>query len=291
MPRFNPILSEVSSINASKQSRKYCKNCNSLSHTNARCMYPITSIGIILVDGITYNMTDDISSINVLLVRRKDTFGYVDFLRGKPNFNNESEMSDIINEMTISEKNEIASITKIDDVKLLRYKMWGNRKVVFRKEEHDACYKIMLYIKTLAASGMTLVDVINKSNTNWIEAEWGFPKGKREYMESDVKCAFREFEEETGINRSRITIFQNIHPTEEIYVGTDNRPYKHKYFIGQLVRGSPPVELGLYQKSEIGDMKWMRLEEAIRKIRPANVEKIRVLSNMQDILKKYRVIV
>ena len=31
-----------------------------------------------------------------------------------------------------------------------------------------------------------LKDLINESITNWIEPEWGFPKGKRKIKESDI---------------------------------------------------------------------------------------------------------
>ena len=40
--------------------------------------------------------------------------------------------------------------------------------------------------------------LINNSKTNWITPEWGFPKGRRNYMETDNSCAIREFNEETG---------------------------------------------------------------------------------------------
>ena len=46
-----------------------------------------------------------------------------------------------------------------------------------------------------------LESVIDESNSQhcWTEQEWGFPKGRRNFQESDIQCACREFEEETGL--------------------------------------------------------------------------------------------
>ena len=44
----------------------------------------------------------------------------------------------------------------------------------------------------------TLASLIHKSSTTWLEPEWGYPKGRRNYQEKDLHCALREFEEETG---------------------------------------------------------------------------------------------
>ena len=46
-------------------------------------------------------------------------------------------------------------------------------------------------------------DIINKEVPIVYESpEWGFPKGRRNMHESDLDCAKREFEEETGIDES-----------------------------------------------------------------------------------------
>ena len=60
----------------------YCNNCGKSGHISNDCKMPITSVGIILV-----NYENKIPQY--LLVRRKDTFGYSDLIRGKyPMYNN-----------------------------------------------------------------------------------------------------------------------------------------------------------------------------------------------------------
>ena len=85
-------------------------------HIFFNCKKPITSIGII---GIKFNKT--IQKYEYLLIRRKDSLGYVDFIRGKYNINNIEYIINIINEMTNYEKTNI--ITKEFDV--LWKELWG----------------------------------------------------------------------------------------------------------------------------------------------------------------------
>ena len=44
-------------------------------------------------------------------------------------------------------------------------------------------------------STYSLTSLIKNSKTNWTEPEWGFPKGRRNYLENDLTCAIREFKE------------------------------------------------------------------------------------------------
>ena len=70
----------------------YCGNCGKLGHTYRKCKLPITSCGIILYKNNKFFeevKDEDGDIINnheryyFLLIRRKDTLGYVEFLRGK----------------------------------------------------------------------------------------------------------------------------------------------------------------------------------------------------------------
>ena len=58
---------------------------------------PITSIGLIV-----FNNND--TKIEYLMIRRKDSLGYVDFMRGKYPLFNKRYLLNIISEMTDNEK-------------------------------------------------------------------------------------------------------------------------------------------------------------------------------------------
>jgi len=54
----------------------YCNNCGKYGHLYHQCKTPITSFGIIV-----FRIKNDIPQY--LMIRRKDTLGYIDFMRGK----------------------------------------------------------------------------------------------------------------------------------------------------------------------------------------------------------------
>ena len=61
----------------------------------------------------------------------------------------------------------------------------------------------------------------------------GISKGRRDLNETDLEAAFREFEEETNIKKSYVNLM-NIHPFEELFMGSNKIRYKHKYYMGQI---------------------------------------------------------
>jgi len=58
-------------------SENYCNNCGKLGHYYHHCKMPITSIGIIV-----FRVNPE-GKKEFLMIRRKDTLGYIDFMRGK----------------------------------------------------------------------------------------------------------------------------------------------------------------------------------------------------------------
>ena len=87
------------------QQKFLCNNCGTYGHLFYNCKKPITSFGIVC-----YRITET-NMIEYLLVQRKDSLGYVDFLRGKYNENNNFQLKNIINEMTETEKHNILTMT------------------------------------------------------------------------------------------------------------------------------------------------------------------------------------
>ena len=77
-----------------------CNNCGKPGHMFHQCKLPITSYGIIV-----FRPSDE--GLQFLMIRRKDSFGYIDFIRGKYSPNNIEHIQSIINEMSIQEKEQI----------------------------------------------------------------------------------------------------------------------------------------------------------------------------------------
>jgi 8-oxo-dGTP pyrophosphatase MutT (NUDIX family) len=214
-----------------------------------------------------------------LMIRRKDTLGFMDFMRGKYSIYNKEYILNLLNEMTVSEKKEILE----NDFDTLWKRLWCNQSGQYKSEEESSKekFKILLAGVMTHTDSYSLADLVQESSTQWKEAEWGFPKGRRNLYEKDVECALREFSEETGYESSEL--IENLQPFEEIFMGSNYRCYKHKYFLMKM-------DASLYEntvtttfdKSEVSKIEWKSYEECLACIRPYNLEKIRVI---QDIYK------
>ena len=100
------------------------------------------------------------------------------------------------------------------------------------------------------------------SKTNWNETEWEFPKGRRNQKEKDLDCALREFEEETGIDKIDIKIVENVLPFEEIFIGSNHKSYKHKYFLAFMEKSNDSDDnLNNFQKTEVSKLEWKTIND------------------------------
>lgn len=237
-----------------------CHNCGSFGHICNECKLAIISIGVIL-----YRLNDN-NEYEYLMIRRKESFGLSDFTFGKHNNYNPVILQNIINEMTINEK---SIITKI-----------------INNEELDIVVPEQLKKKinnfNINKDNYNITNLIENSNTTWTEPEWGFPKGRRNYSEKELDCALREFEEETGISKKDIELIENIIPFEEIFIGSNYKTYKHKYFLAQAK--NIDYDLSNFQQSEVSKVEWKTYETCLKEIRPYNIEKKNLLERIHKCL-------
>ena len=255
-----------------------CNNCGKQGHSFHQCKLPITSYGVIV-----FKSTNE--GLKFLMIRRKDSFGYIDFIRGKYSPYNIYQIQNIVNEMSISEKERI--LTQPFDT--LWTEMWGDILTNQYKNEEQISLKKMELIRTgviVNNEFIKLKDIIDKSKTKWEETEWEFPKGRRNFKEKDLDCALREFEEETGILSSKINIIENVLPFEEIFIGTNHKSYKHKYFLAYM--NDSEEYSNNFQVTEVSKIEWKSLEQCLEAIRPYNLEKKGLIININKVLQEYR---
>jgi 8-oxo-dGTP pyrophosphatase MutT (NUDIX family) len=260
-----------------------CNNCGKQGHQFHQCKLPITSYGIIL-----FKSSEE--GLKYLMIRRKDSFGYIDFLRGKYILHNIEQLQNMFNEMSVEEREKI----KIHNFETLWKHMWGDIPLgtQYRSEEMSSQKKFDI-LKNGIQIGMeyaSLETLINVCTTTWKETEWEFPKGRRNFQEKDLDCAIREFEEETGISKKDLTIIENIVPFEEIFIGSNHKSYKHKYFLAYMDTKEEEKNVSLYnyQQTEVSKIEWKSLEECLESIRPYNLEKKQLIININKVLKEYR---
>jgi len=257
-----------------------CNNCGKQGHMFHQCKLPITSYGIIV-----FRSSEE--GIQFLMIRRKDSFGYIDFIRGKYSINNLAQLNTIIDEMSLDEKNRILTLP----FETLWSEMWGESNIQYKNDEYSSKKKFDSIREGILVNEklITIKDIIGISKTRWKETEWEFPKGRRNQKEKDLDCALREFEEETGIPKNDIKIIENVLPFEEIFIGSNHKSYKHKYFLAFMEKSSDTdYNLNNFQKTEVSKLEWKTINNCLESIRPYNLEKKELIQNINKILQEYR---
>jgi 8-oxo-dGTP pyrophosphatase MutT (NUDIX family) len=296
---FKPISRTQSHANNSYAVRQsfqkknvFCNNCGKNGHVMHACKNPITSNGIIV-------FKDSDEGASYLMIRRKDTLGFVEFIRGKYPIYNKAYLQRLINEMTLDEKRRLQTQTFSE----LWTNVWGDYlNAKYQNEETISCERFNLLkdgVKIHRGNGTSCIvkldELIENSSTRWTEPEWGFPKGRRNYQEKDIDCALREFSEETGYDASKLIVMQNIVPYEEIFMGSNVKTYKHKYYIAYFPLSQTTATVmshhlsSKFQKTEVSKMAWFTFDECMRHIRPYNLEKINILRNLNNALKEHEI--
>ena len=262
----------------------YCNNCGKHGHNYNQCKLPITSLG-----SIAFRICN--SQIQYLMIRRRDTLGFIDFMRGKYSTNNKDYIMNMLKQMTIHEKQKLISLS-FDEI---WNGIWGNTVISNQYKSEENASKTKFYQLTIGIHykhySYNLNDLVQESNqyTMWEEPEWGFPKGRRNFNESDLECALREFTEETGFDLKKVKLIENIFPFEEIFTGSNYKSYKHRYFITYM-DCQESSNMTNYEVSEVSKMEWKTYEECMQSIRKYNLEKQNMLTKIHNMLLKYKLL-
>lgn len=262
-----------------KNSNNYCNNCGKPGHLFHSCKMPIMSLGAIA-------FRNNGGILEYLMIRRKETLGYIDFMRGKYPIHDREYITNMLNQMTQDEKHDIA----YKDFDELWRKIWGDEGYNNKYKMEETSSKEKFYNLRDGNSrmgGFTLKTLLvdASSGSDWTEPEWGFPKGRRNYQEKDYDCAIREFCEETGYKSNTLNPLQNVIPYEEIFTGSNYKSYKHKYFL-MYIRYEDTLDISQFQKSEVSKMEWMSKDQCLNKIRSYNLEKQYLIQKVDSCLKK-----
>lgn len=257
-----------------------CNNCGKTGHQFYQCKIPITSFGVI-----AFRMHPEKRQYEYLMIRRKDTLGYIDFLRGKYTLHNKNYIMNMISQMTTAEKTRLRNGNFME----LWKNLWGDAPVFhqYKTEEVSSMEKYNLlksgvFIQSKYYTLDQLLDE-SKSYTEWEEPEWGFPKGRRNSQEKDYDCAIREFSEETGYNSRVLKNIHNILPYEETFSGSNYKSYKHKYYL-MSIDYTDSLQKHKFEHSEVSDIGWKTIDECIACIRPYNLEKKTIICKIHTCL-------
>ena len=278
-----------------------CVNCGKEGHVYKECKEPITSFGIIAMIKPHNNNNNDNSIIPqvvsekykcekhsrlspdaipereancntlYLMVQRKDTMGFIDFVRGKYPEDNEEKKANVLrtylHEMTCEER---AFLVKYDFEDLWDL-LWINKySMLYMNEYMEAKRKF---------SQLNVAELIQSTECQWTEQEYGFPKGRKNMYETNIECAKREFREESGYTPDQIRLLSEK-PWEEIFVGTNGIRYRHVYYLAEVLPGQeiPKIPLeDVKMAGEISNYGWFSYEQCMHIIRPYDVAKKELL--------------
>ena len=80
-----------------------CLNCGIYGHTTRVCNFPITSYGLICFKKIQ-------NEIKYIMIQKKDTISYIEFIRGKYDINNLSYLIMLFSKMTYQENYQLNTL-------------------------------------------------------------------------------------------------------------------------------------------------------------------------------------
>lgn len=281
--------------------KNICLNCRKTGHYLKFCQEPIVSYGIICfklydefhvsnnsIDKFFYNKFIDICEFNyqhlenikyiplffdkikILMIKRKNSLNYVEFIRGKYEIMDKEHLSKMFNYMTKDENNKI-KFEIFDDI-------W---KEIWKETAENKIYQKEFYMsknKFEKLKAVNFYDLLNEDvQSIYKDPEWGFPKGKRNILEKNLECAIREFNEETNYSLININVLERLNCLEEEYEGTNLVKYKHVYYIASS-QDNINLELNdISNLNEIGEIGWFTISEAIEKIRPYYDSRIKII--------------
>ena len=253
--------------NNTKKYKKICINCEIEGHVFKDCSKPINSYGILAYKNIKIckikcnSIIGDSKSKKIpigyetrfLLVQRKDTIGYIDFIRGKYDSTDPINYEILIQEMTSYERLRILTLS----FKELWDLLWKNKNS--RTYIHEYKCAEIKFNKLDKKSMLMYVE------GNWDNQEWCIPKGRRSNNEKHINCAKREFMEETGYDINEFKLRDDILPLEEIFYGSNGLIYRHVYYIAEIKTDRLPEidQNNTLQSGEIQCLGWFNFKQCI----------------------------
>ncbi len=236
------------------------------------CKDPVLSCGILLIDRPALPVVP--SEVKVLMIRRKDSMSFAEFIRGKYDPTDINYISVLVKNMTLKEQASIASET----FETLWRQLWGDDRTSADFAPSRERYNQLDRLK-----------LMRDNLSEYTEPEWGFPKGRRMRGETDMACAVREFGEETNVPRDSYVVLKNI-ILEETFVGLNTVHYKHLYFVALL---KEPGMITLtqrftpMQRREISGIAWKTMAEAEALIRPHHIERLGMLEQLRSAIETF----
>lgn len=245
--------------------KKTCLNCNQEGHKFKTCRLPIQSFGVIAYQKKAFE------DIKFLLIQRRNTIAYTDFLRGKYKIDN---VHLYFEQMTQDERENLNR-----DFRVLWDELWFDHSSGIYKNEYNKANEIFRKID--------IQKILQNTTSKYTTTEWGLPKGRRNLNETPIECAIREFLEETEIRHQDYNINYQLEPLVEEFLAIDGNKYKHVYYFAKL---NSNLNIDTIKRTktyfqEVKNIGLFDLDRCLNLIRDYSIEKKNILNLAYSILK------
>lgn len=212
-----------------------------------------------------------------LMVMRRNSYAYEEFIRGNYNIDDLNYIRNLISRLTKEEGKKIID-SEFDN-------LWNDLNKAYSITTTDPT-KLRLAKENFnkIKNNKNLYN-LSLENIQWIEPEWCFSKGKKNNnLEHDIDCSMREFWEETKITEKEYTI-KNILPIETIYIADNGVTYNNKFYFAEMkeCKEISIDESDESQKAEIGKIQWLTKSECKNKIRSYHIYIFDILNKGTEI--------
>jgi ADP-ribose pyrophosphatase YjhB (NUDIX family) len=217
-----------------------------------------------------------LSSIKFLMVRRKFTLGFIEFMKAKWDARNIDQLIKIFNGMRKKELDFIMQNIESDGWKNIFDHFWiKDGKINFEKKKEDFGRKF-IELRNISEWNIEYY-CINIAQGNGTP-DWGFCKGRREDSETNYETAIRETKEESG---NDVLLLENLQELREDIIKDDGGRLRNIYYLGLLnddAKAEYRPDLYIAHQSEIGKIGFFNYMDAISLISNEHVEKKNVLT-------------
>ena len=227
------------------------------------------SCGLILLNH--PKLPSDPDKVKILMVRRKHSMAYTEFIRGKYDLEDLEYIKKLMSNMTLGEHMMLSTASFAE----LWTSHWG-----IGRDQHSHEYEV----SSKKFDSLNISEILKEVGTGFSESEWGFPKGRRLHRESDIDCATREFSEETNIPRSSYVICRNLILSEQ-FTGTNGTEYKHTYYIALLRQEIDILQcLTDEQQREVSAIGWKSIASCRSYTRPHYTQREEMLDSLKKLI-------
>jgi len=227
------------------------------------------SVGIMLYDK---------TGKNILMIQKRHTYAYTDFVLGRYNKTNRRTILSKLNNMTSQEKLIINSL----NFDIMWYHLFLNN------DKTTLYYKCLnKFTNSFLVNNIKFFKSLINSSTRSVNLMWEPPKG-RICNESNIACAIRELKEESGICMNSYQFIKKEKVKKSIII--DKVKYIIYYYVAKCKEDVRPIYNinNIHQAIEISDIKWIPIKDLhtytmINDIKYAVISKYKKIASSNDL--------